>query len=48
MSVDGQSTNQHRFWGVVAIAGKLTITIPQKKIVKRGKSVRVESSTIVV
>lgn len=47
MSVDGQSTNQHRFWGVVAIARKLTVTIPQK-IVKRGKSVRVESLTIVV
>lgn len=42
-----QSTNQHRFWGVVAIARRLTVTIPQK-IVKRGKSVRVESSTIVV
>lgn len=48
MSVDGQSTKQHRFWGVVAIAGKLTVTIPQKTIVKRGESVRVESSTIVV
>lgn len=47
MSGDGQSTKQHRFWGVVAITGKLTVTISQE-IAKRGKSVRVESSTIVV
>lgn len=47
MSGDSQSTKQHRFWGVVAIAGKLTVTIPQE-IARRGKSVRVESSTIVI